>query len=155
MKTFNKLLSELVRDFPDVHFAKSEQFYWSPKNQTVYYADDQSKDIQNLWTLLHETAHSILKHTNFKSDFHLVKLEMEAWQKTEQLAQKYQITIPDSEYIQDCIDTYRNWRHQRSQCPSCQNCGIQINSKTYHCVKCRQNWEVSGQRFCRVYRTKV
>lgn len=150
--TFSKLLAQLTDDVSDVTFSKSEYFYWSPYDRTVYYRDDSENDKHAVWTLLHETAHGILDHFDFKSDFQLIKLEAEAWEKTLLLCQQYDIQPPHADYIQDCIDTYRNWQYRRSLCPECDSGGVQTAPDTYRCIGCHNHWRVTKQRFCRSYR---
>ena len=147
---FDELLTTLKKDYPTIRFAASDYFYWSPSDETVYYNNE--RDEQSLWTLLHESAHGLLGHFDFKSDFHLIKLEIEAWQKTRNLCNIYRITEPHIDYIEDCVDTYRNWQYNRSLCPQCTGGGIQILSDSYLCPLCSMQWSVTKQRFCRAYR---
>jgi hypothetical protein len=73
------------------------------------------------------------------------------WEKAKQLAESLNYTI-DPDHIQDCLDTYRDWLYQRSTCPTCTNCSLQTNSRTYACFNCGTNWNVSSSRMCRPYR---
>lgn len=150
--TIATLLSQLKSDHPDFHYEPHEFSYWSPSDRTVYFNDSGTQ--QNMWTLLHETAHACCEHFDFRSDFHLIKLESEAWQKTLELCKQYTLPAPSDDYIEDCIDTYRNWQYRRSLCTSCSKGGIQIKPDTYYCIDCRGEWKVTKQRFCRAYRKK-
>lgn len=146
MVTLLKLLS---KSFPEISFTKGSCFYWSPSDKVVYYAPiKQEKDS---WTLLHETSHGILGHTNYGSDFELLKLEREAWEKAKYLAKDYNIII-DENHIEDCLDTYRDWLHKRSLCPKCDVKSLQSSDNTYGCLNCGTTWRVSGSRLCRPYR---
>ncbi len=147
----SRLLNKLRASNPDIKFVRGDAFYWSPKDKSVTYgfASDQS-EIDN-WSLLHEVSHGILGHHGYKSDFELVQLEMEAWQEALILAKNYEIKI-DPDHIQDCLDTYRDWLHRRSTCPTCGTVSIQKDSKTYECFNCKTSWHVSTSRFCRPYR---
>ncbi len=106
------------------------------------------------WSILHELAHAKLNHNNYYSDFELVKLELDAWQEAKEIAKNYGIKI-DSEHIEDCLDTYRDWLHQRATCPTCQTVSTQRDPNTYQCFNCRTSWHVSNSRFCRPYRKVV
>ena len=131
-------------------FSPAKSYYWSPKDKTVFYQDGDKSEI-GLWTLLHEACHGILEHQNYQSDFELVKLEVEAWDRAEELAKMFNIKI-DHEHTQDCLDSYRDWQYKRSLCPNCDLGGVQINPRTYKCMFCSSSWSVSKERFFRPYR---
>jgi len=151
MKTATKdLLAELTHDFPAVKFVSSDQFRWSPGDQTVSY-DPAKRGTEASMALLHELSHALLGHSDYKTDFELLKLEVAAWHHAEGLAKTYDTPI-DHEHIQDCLDTYRDWLHARSKCPACTEHGLQKNSSTYTCLNCHAEWNVTSERFCRPYR---
>lgn len=145
------LLDRLKADYPAISFIEGEAFFWSPKNQTVTYAQISTLPEVAKWSLLHEVSHGILGHTGYTSDFELVRLEVAAWQHASKLAKRYGIKI-DPEHIQDCLDTYRDWLHRRSTCPTCGTVSLQADPKTYRCFNCKTTWRVSNSRFCRPYR---
>lgn len=148
------LLKRLEHDYPDLTFVQGESFYWSPKDQIVTYAPHSTQPDVSTWSLLHEVSHGILGHSRYETDFELVKLEVEAWQHARKLGDTYQIKI-DPEHIQDCLDTYRDWLHRRSTCPTCGTVSTQEDAKTYRCFNCKSTWHVSNSRFCRPYRRKT
>lgn len=150
----NNLLERLKTDYPSITFTKGDAFYWSPKNQSVTYADGSTQPDIADWSLLHEVSHGILKHKNYFSDFELMQLEVEAWQYAKGLAKQYDIKI-DPEHIQDCLDTYRDWLHMRATCPTCGTVSAQKDPSTYECFNCHTSWHVSNSRFCRPYRRKA
>jgi hypothetical protein len=147
----NTLLKILIRDYPRLNFTKGADFMWSPKESRVYYNHLELRKNVHLLSLLHETSHGILKHNSYSSDIELVGLELLAWEKAKKLAKKYTVEI-DEKYIEDCMNTYRNWLHRRSLCPHCCLSGLQTTSSTYLCIFCLQEWRVSAARFCRPYR---
>jgi hypothetical protein len=145
----NELVPKLQQTYPDITFIKGEVFHWSPKNKQVTYPTSEApKD--NL-SLLHETGHALLKHTSYTSDMQLLKKEVAAWQKAVQLAPEFGVEI-DNNYVQDCLDSYREWIHKRSSCPACSHKGIQRDPDTYLCLNCKTTWHVTIERFCRPYR---
>lgn len=146
------LLRTLRQDFPRLSFKTSDDFYWSPQEQSVYYANAKQKS--DVWSLLHETSHGILDHQTFVTDFELLQLELAAWVKAKELALRYDIII-DTNHIEDCLDTYRDWLHKRSLCPSCGVKSLQESVSTYHCLNCNTAWRVSANRHCRPYRAKI
>lgn len=145
------LIAKLSSKYPNISFKEGERFYWSPKSKTVFYELNQQT---GSWTLLHETAHALLGHKNYESDLELVQMEAEAWSKAKSLSGDYGVTI-DEDYIEDCMDSYRDWLHQRSTCPMCDVRSLQKDSSHYQCFNCKHIWKVSASRMCRPYRLSV
>jgi hypothetical protein len=146
-KTPNKLIEKIVADYPQFKFKAGGQEHWSPKTKTVTY--EAGPD--NQYGLLHELAHALLGHDNYHSDFELLKLESQAWQTAAKIGKKYGINI-DDDHIQNCLDTYRDWLHRRSKCPTCGMHVMQADPRTYKCFNCGASWNVSSGRFARSYR---
>ncbi len=145
------LLKQLIRDFPQFAFVASEGFCWSPKEYQILYNADQLTSRSGPWTLLHELGHAILDHKTYASDIELLQLETSAWTQARISGTTYGYEISD-DYIQDCIDTYRDWIHQRSACPKCQTRSFQRSVDSYQCFNCQHIWKVSSSKFCRPYR---
>lgn len=150
------LLKQVQADYSELAFKEASEFYWSPREKTVYYANKSDHQTRWAWTLLHEVSHGLLEHKTFTSDFELLQLELAAWVKAKTLATKYSIEI-DEEHIEDCLDTYRDWLHKRSLCPKCAVKSLQKAPGLYSCLNCSTEWRVSSNRLCRAYRacTKV
>ncbi|MDB5163400.1 MAG: hypothetical protein JWS12_17 [Candidatus Saccharibacteria bacterium] len=146
-----ELIHALKQDFPNITFEPSTEFCWSPQQQTITYPKQSIQDTLGCWSLFHELGHAIAGHTTYTSDLELLLLEVSAWDVGCQLAKKYGILI-DNDHIQDCLDTYRDWLHQRSTCPTCGNQSLQQDAQAYRCFNCRTSWKVSSSRFCRPYR---
>lgn len=147
------LLKKLQQtDACSLNFKAGKSYYWSPKERTIFYQSDDKSPV-GLWTLLHETCHGLLGHATYQSDFELVMLEVDAWEKVEELGTELGVKI-DQDHVQDCLDSYRDWQYKRSLCPRCELGGIQINTQTYSCMFCSDTWKVSAARFCRPYRRK-
>jgi len=146
------LLIKLQKHYPDLSFEPGAQFTWSPdKNKVIYKQVSDDTDKVAIWSLLHEVGHALLKHNTYESDFELLILEVEAWNKAQNIAKNYDHKI-DENHIQDCLDTYRDWLYRRSTCPSCTSCSLQTDAKTYTCFNCDSVWRVSQSRMCRPYR---
>ncbi len=148
MQTLIKQLQSLVQG---VQFSEGEVFCWSPATATISYQIGSQDSQIGRWSLLHETGHALLGHWDFVSDIDLLLIEVSAWEKAKEIGKNVAITI-DEQHIQDCIDTYRDWLHQRSTCPRCSLVSLQVSSKQYHCHNCGSNWYVTAERFCRPYR---
>lgn len=144
------LIELLQATYPEITFSIGQTFYWSPGDQTVFYRVD-AYQLVTPWPLLHEVGHALLSHARYSSDFELLKLEADAWQKAQAIAPDFGHTIhPD--HIQDSLDTYRDWLYQRSTCPVCGTTSLQLNQLLYECFNCRTQWSVTASRFCRPYR---
>ena len=149
----DKLLNKLQKTYPKLTFEPSQTFYWSPRIHKIFFKPFKNNDQVAVWSLLHEVGHALLKHQAYETDFELLGMELAAWTKAEELAKDYGYAI-DSDHIQDCLDTYREWLYQRSTCPTCLNCSLQADSRTYQCFNCSTVWHVSSSRMCRPYRRK-
>lgn len=145
-----KLLAELQADYPDLRFKPDSREHWSPGDKTVYYSDSENL-ATSIFGLLHELGHALMAHHDYSDDFELLRLETEAWGLAVQIGRKYGVAIPD-EHIQNCLDTYRDWLHQRSLCPACGSKGIQDQISDYKCLNCSTAWKVGANRFNRTYR---
>ena len=142
----NKLIDSLSAKYSkDIKYTAADNYYWSPGENTVYFKQGDF-GVVGLWTLLHETSHGLLGHKNYSSDFELVRLELEAWQKAQELSEELEIKISD-DHMQDCLDSYRDWQYKRSLCPKCELGGVQISGSTYRCIFCLESWQVSRERF--------
>lgn len=143
------LLDKLRQDFPEITFMPGEVPHWSPENNTVTYTEGAQGEA----TLLHELGHALCGHSDYSSDVDLLRKEVEAWQKATAVAAGYSISLP-KDHIENCLDTYRDWLHKRSTCPTCSGHGLQRSKALYHCPNCQSHWQVSFARFCRPYRLK-
>jgi hypothetical protein len=152
MKT--QIIEDLSNLVTDVKFKSSDSFYWSPENNEISYNEKLIDKSSGKWALLHEVAHAKLKHTTYKSDLGLLKLEVEAWDEAKNIGKSFKIHIDDN-HIQDCLDTYRDWLYRRSKCPNCGVVCLQISPTNYRCHNCHTVWAVSASRFCRPYRLKI
>ncbi len=147
------LLKQLRVDVADVEYKPGEAFCWSPEQKIITYRETEEPTELDEWALLHEAGHAILGHKTFTTDLHLLLLEVEAWDKAVEIGEKYGVKI-DLEHVQDCLDTYRDWLHQRSLCPTCTTTSLQISVGTYRCHNCTAEWQVTTSRFCRAYRRR-
>lgn len=151
-KTSSSFINNLAADYPQFKFVSGKRPYWSPKIETIFYSTDKNiLDIEA--AILHELAHALLGHDDYKSDFELLKLESEAWALATKIAPNYSLEISE-DHVQKCLDTYRDWLHNRSECPKCSVRALQKNADIYGCHNCQTEWKVTNQRFSRSYRRK-
>jgi predicted RNA-binding Zn-ribbon protein involved in translation (DUF1610 family) len=147
------LLTKIHKDYPDVSFVVGERFSWHPGKGSVSF-QDAANNKPGIWSLLHEVGHALLHHDDYRYDIELLQLEVAAWEKARKLALEYKIQISE-DYVQDCLDTYRDWLHMRATCPVCSTRSLQASSDHYHCFNCGAEWQVSRSRLCRPYRLKT
>lgn len=145
------LLSKLQNILPGVAFEPGDGFSWSPQHSIVTYRRSSSDDVPSMWALLHEAGHAALGHKTYYDDIDLLQKEVAAWDKAKELARELDQTV-DEDHIQDALDTYRDWLHQRSTCPRCGTVSLQMSSNDYQCHNCYAVWRVSSSRHCRSYR---
>lgn len=112
--TTRKFIKNLVKDYPDFKIERGATEHWSPKSNTITFSPSQTPE-HIRFGILHELAHALLGHTNYQSDFELLKMESQAWHLASKIGLKYGVTISE-DHIQNCLDTYRDWLHRRSQC---------------------------------------
>jgi hypothetical protein len=146
-----KLLDIIRADFPDIEFQVSSHFSWHAGTKHISY--QKIDDIKAIWALLHEIGHAELGHADFASDVDLLQKEVAAWAKAHEIAKKYTLTI-DQDYIEDNLDSYRDWLHIRATCPTCYERCLQTDKHTYHCHNCGTVWRVTRSRLCRPYRRR-
>lgn len=150
MTNKNELIfKEITANYPAISFKEGDNFIWSPEQSAITYVKKEIKSKDGLWSLIHELAHSELKHRSYRSDFELIQMEAAAWSRAKVIAKKYALKI-DEGYIQDCLDTYRDWLHERAKCPRCGVVTIQKNDLSYLCFNCTTTWSVPKSPLCRV-----
>lgn len=150
MPSTHLLLKALKSDFPQFTFLPANQTYWNPDSMTVFYDTYVSYA-----ELLHELAHALLGHTEYRRDIELIEIERDAWNHAiRQLAPMYDVVI-DREVAETALDSYRDWLHVRSACPECAAIGIQSTHQTYRCLACRSTWRVNEAKTCALRRYKI
>ena len=101
--------------------------------------------------LLHEYGHATLGHAGYQRDIDLLKMERAAWDVALDIAAELSLSI-DDDLIEDALDSYRDWLHARSLCPTCGATGVQAAPSGYRCLACSATWQVNDARSrCRLY----
>lgn len=149
MPSIKLLIKQLQTDHPELKFAPSDDFKWSADQRVIFYNPHM---VYAEAFCLHELSHAILGHYSYKRDIELLQHERDAWEYAlETLAAHYNINIDDNT-AQTSLDTYRDWLHARSTCPSCTATGMQTAINKYRCVACSQTWKVNEARICSLKR---
>lgn len=126
-----ELLQRLKADFPEFRFVDGSKFAFRPPKTIVLGPPEPFSELLTL----HEVSHAILKHKTFRMDVERLRMESEAWEKSRELASKYDIEV-NEDLIQDELDTYRDWLHNKSKCKSCGLTRYQTPDGIYHCPRC-------------------
>lgn len=145
-----KLANDLTKKPGLAHLTlqQGEMFGWDHTACTITYRVDEPHAIAYL---LHECGHALLGHAEYKRDIELLPMERAAWDEALVLAAQYTLAI-DTDLIEDALDTYRDWLHARSLCPTCEATGIQTAPQTYTCLACHHKWRVNEARSCALRR---
>jgi predicted RecB family nuclease len=152
MPSINSLISKLQTSYPDITFKDGTEFSWSSKKRTVTYASASENAAPQL---LHELSHALLDHKEYLRDISLIGIERDAWEYAKlQLAPLYNVIITE-ETAEDALDSYRDWLHARSTCPSCQAIGIETLKRQYKCLVCNHQWRVNEARICVLRRYQI
>jgi len=150
------LVEQIRHDHPDVSFVEGAHFSWHAGKRHVSFkrSSASAPTKHDIWSLLHELGHALLEHTDYRYDVELLKFESAAWEKARELAHDYCLEI-NEDYLQDCLDTYRDWLHLRATCPTCSSRSFQASPRRYHCFNCQTEWNVTRSRLCRPYRLQT
>lgn len=144
-----RLLSQIQADYPQFSFVEGDTFCWSAGSDTIHF-DADNDDVVAF--ILHELGHAMLSHASYLQDIDLLRIERDAWHMAKtNLAARYDVTI-DEQIIQDNLDTYREWLHARSKCPSCSMNGLQTAQGLYSCLACGCRWKSNEARNCALRR---
>ena len=142
----------IFRDYPNLTFTASDTFRWIPSTNTIEYVSTVTK--QEPYLLLHEIGHASLQHDTYTSDIELLDMEREAWHYAlSTLVPRYGLDRTVAQSIaDDALDSYREWLHRRSTCPTCSAVGIESTKHHYVCLVCEQTWRVNEARSCELKR---
>ncbi len=130
MTSIFPLIERLKSDYPNLHFRPGKKFTFRPPSTIIF---DPSSTTPLL--LLHELGHALLGHRSYTTDVERLKMESAAWEKAKSLAPTYNIPW-DVDFAESELDTYRDWLHRRSKCPSCGLTRYQTPDGRYHCPRC-------------------
>lgn len=147
----NWLIPKLAADYPAITFTVGDDYAWLPDTGTIAYKEQPDSAPY----ILHELAHAVLGHADYRRDIELLQLERHAWDYAgDTLAPHYGVRI-DDEQREQALDSYRDWLHARSTCPACGATGLQTAASTYQCPACQQQWQVNEARNCQLQRHTI
>ena len=137
-------VNQLIADYPEFRFCFNKKRF-SFRANTIFIGPPQP--FFALQTL-HELGHAIKGHKDYTTHVDRIKIEREAWETAKTVYQKYldlAKTDPkiaeilpkwNDDYIEDCLDTYRDWLHTNSKCKKCGLTRYQTTDGKYHCPRC-------------------
>ncbi len=125
-------LAKVRGDYPEVKFVAGKRFSFRPPRTVVFC--DESDDTAPL-LLLHELGHFLTGRFDFKTEVERLKIEVMAWEKAKELAPLYGVFV-DEDLIENELDSYRDFLHQKSRCPLCGLTRFQTPDSVFHCPKC-------------------
>lgn len=124
----------LRADYPDFTFKTGPKFAFRPPKTIIMGPPEPNYAL----LALHELAHALCKHKDYNTHVERLKIEREAWERARSLCSKYHITW-DEDFVEDQLDTYRDWLHKKSLCPHCHLTRFQTPDGCYHCPSCDPN----------------
>ena len=125
-------LAKVRGDYPEVKFVAGKRFSFRPP-RTVVFCDEPDDTAPLL--LLHELGHFLTGRFDFKTEVERLKIEVMAWEKAKELAPLYGVFV-DEDLIENELDSYRDFLHQKSRCPLCGLTRFQTPDSVFHCPKC-------------------
>ncbi len=126
-----ELLNRIRISYPKINFKPSQRFLFHPPNTVAYNLTDDNFPI----LILHELGHALIGINSFETDIERIKIEVSAWEKARELAQKFAVPF-DDDFAENNLDSYRNWFHSKSICKKCGQTRYQTPDRQYHCPNC-------------------
>ncbi|MBQ9019820.1 hypothetical protein IJ096_00610 [Candidatus Saccharibacteria bacterium] len=125
-------LKQLKADFPNLTIKYGKKFAFRPPKTVIFSSTPEPN-----YTLLalHELGHALSGHFRYQTHIERLKLESEAWEAAQTLCRRYHIPY-DEEFAESQLDTYRDWLHAKSLCPTCHLTRYQTPDGKYHCPIC-------------------
>ncbi|MBQ6355310.1 hypothetical protein IJJ18_02745 [Candidatus Saccharibacteria bacterium] len=137
------LLNYLETAYPNFRFKVGNRFKFCYPNQISLENPENSAIPPAFFALqtLHELGHALCKHKDYNTDVSRLKIERAAWEaaKTayEKLPDDLRNTFKwDKDYVEDSLDTYRDWLHKKSTCKTCGLTCYQTPDGKWHCPRC-------------------
>lgn len=135
---------DLITKYQQYTFLPASFFSYDASEEVINYDPIRLNKPNGKISLLHEISHCELGHFNYQYDIELLMMEVDAWHYTKKLADQHGIGLDES-YIQDCIDSYKDWVELRGTCPRCNNYCFEQSKNLYSCFVCSSMWQVSSE----------
>lgn len=127
-------IKQLILDHPNFSYRVDKKFAFRPEKTIILGPPQPNFVLQTL----HELGHALSKHKDYNTHVERIKIESEAWERAKTLYCTYQNPPIDwsDEYVEDSLDTYRDWLHSKSTCKKCGLTRYQSPDGVYHCPRC-------------------
>ncbi len=148
-----EFVERVKSDFWNLRIREGKKFMFRPPKTVVYEKNvfwgeegsckggsGEKVVVEYKMQLLHELGHALLEHNFFATDLERIKMERAAWDQARALGERYGVEW-DEEVVEEKLDTYRDWLHQRSKCKQCGMTGYQTKDGVYHCPFCEGGQE--------------
>lgn len=135
----SNFITQLATDYPDFHFVYGKRYSFRPPKTIVIGPYEGEK---TALLALHELGHGLSGAYAYNLDVERIKIESAAWQEAKKVYLKYasshKFNLPewDDDFVEDQLDSYRDWLHSRSKCKKCGLTRYQTPEKTYRCPRC-------------------
>lgn len=130
------LITSLKQDFPDFYFTYGKRFSFRPP-KTIVIGPDEGEKTPML--LFHELGHALSHQYSYKTAVERLKIESIAWSEGKKAYQNYHSLPPwDDDFVEENLDTYRDWLHTKSKCKACGLTMFQNQDGTWECPYCSQ-----------------
>lgn len=130
------LVQKISEQYPKLRLKQGKKFaFRSPK--TIVYEEKGAGLSLNEYklSLLHELGHALLGHRDFRTDAERIKMERAAWERARELCAGWGVSY-EEEWVEERLDSYRDWLHKKSLCPECGLTRYQTVNGEYHCPGC-------------------
>ena len=126
-----KIIKKIVQSFPQFNFQMGKRFTFRPPRTIIL------GPLESHYSLLfcHELGHVLADKYHFSTDVERLKIERLAWEKAKELCTHFKIPY-DEDFIEEQLDSYRDWLHSKSKCPKCGLTRYQTKNGQYHCPHC-------------------
>ncbi len=126
-----KLLQKIMAKYPDFSYHTGAKFTFRPPKTIIL------GPFESHYSLLfcHELGHALSGEDHFDTDVERLKIERLAWDKAQELCTEFHIPY-DEEFVEEQLDSYRDWLHSKSKCPQCGLTRYQTKNGQYHCPHC-------------------
>lgn len=126
----------LMAHYPEVRWAEASRFSFRPPRMV------RLGRAQPHYAMLaaHEVGHCLMGHRDFRTEVGRLRMESEAWERAHAVWSELRLeergAIWDEEFVEDQLDTYREWLHSKSLCPRCGQVRFQTVDGAFHCLFC-------------------
>ena len=125
------LIKKIVQTHPELTFRRGKRFAFRPPTTVIIGPFEPNY----LLLFCHELGHALCMKHSFATDIERLKIERLAWEEAKKICIQYLIPY-DEDFVEDQLDSYRDWLHAKSKCKKCGLTRYQTKNGQYHCPYC-------------------